>query len=308
MRCSRSRPRDHVRVDADALYALAPEDFTAARDAAARQARADGDRAAATALKALRRPSVSAWLVNRLATDHRNRLEELLALGPALAEAQSAGHPDELRALGRQRRMLVEAVADTALKRRVSTAAVRSEVVATLEAALADPASADAVRSGRLVRALSYAGFGGVDLAGAVAGAPVTVLAAGTSRSQAPDRGAPQARQPAAARAAAQRLTRAAVAAAEAVAHEASGRLDDAVRAAQRAERAATDASAALADAERVVTHASEALAAAQADREQAREAARDAAAAQAAALDVVRGVQDDAGQARSALDALRRT
>ncbi len=46
---------------------------------------------------------------------------------------------------------------------------MRDEVAATLEAGLSDPASADAVRSGRLVRALSYAGFGGVDLDGAVA-------------------------------------------------------------------------------------------------------------------------------------------
>ena len=53
-------------MDADDLYRLAPEDFTAARDAAAKQARADGDRDGAAALKALRRPTVSAWLLNAL--------------------------------------------------------------------------------------------------------------------------------------------------------------------------------------------------------------------------------------------------
>ena len=88
--------------------------------------------------------------------------------------AQSGGDADALRTLGAQRRELVEAVVGAAvgLAGRTVTAAVREEVAATLEAALSDPASADAVRSGRLVRPLSYAGFGGVDLSGAVAAAP----------------------------------------------------------------------------------------------------------------------------------------
>lgn len=168
-------------VDPDALYALAPEDFTAARDAAAKQAKADGDAAGAKALTALRRPSVSAWVVNRLASDQRPLLDRLLALGPALAQAQAGGRADELRALGRQRRELVEVVTAAAAGGvdRTLTSTVRDEVAATLEAALADPASAQAVRSGRLVRALSYAGFGGVDLAGAVAEAAGVAAPAG---------------------------------------------------------------------------------------------------------------------------------
>lgn len=72
---------------ADRLYALAPEDFTAARDAAAKQARAAGDAPLAKQVKALRRPSVGAWLVNRLATQEADLLDQLLSLGPALAQA-----------------------------------------------------------------------------------------------------------------------------------------------------------------------------------------------------------------------------
>jgi hypothetical protein len=158
-------------VDAADLYQLPPEDFTAARDAAAKQAKADGDRSAAAELKALRRPSVAAWLVNRLAQTESELLDSLLALGPELAEAQAAGSGDLLRELGAQRRSLVDAVTDRAVRlaERDVAPAVRVEVSDTLEAALADPASAQAVRSGRLVRGLSYAGFGGVDLDGAVA-------------------------------------------------------------------------------------------------------------------------------------------
>lgn len=282
-------------MDAAALYALAPEQFTAARDAAVRQARADGDGVAATALKALRRPSVSAWLVNRLAADHRGMLEELLALGAALGQAQSSRQAGELRELGRQRRALVEAVADTALESRRPSAAVRDEVVATLEAALADPASADAVRSGRLVRALSYAGFGGVDLSGAVAGAPVTVPAAGRARSRRTGR------------AEAQEPSRAAVAAAEALAQAAAGRLDDAVSAAASAEREAARAVQRVVESDRTLTAAASALAAAQAEQAEAVTAGEETAQAWRTTGHAVTSAQDAAERARAALDALRR-
>ena len=178
-------PAGHCRVD---LYALAPEDFTAARDAEVKAARQAGDRALAKALAALRRPTASAYAINALVRAEPGLVEQLVDFGRQLGEAQAGGQRDALRQLGEQRRQLVEAVADRAGAAcgRALTAAVRAEVTATLEAALADPDSGEAVRSGRLVRALSYAGFGGVDLDGAVAerGRPVTGSGAG-----APDRG-----------------------------------------------------------------------------------------------------------------------
>src|SRR2546430_16179668 len=51
----------------DRLYELPPEKFIAARDEAADAARRAGDRATATAIGKLRRPTVAAWLVNLLA-------------------------------------------------------------------------------------------------------------------------------------------------------------------------------------------------------------------------------------------------
>ena len=80
-------------MDADQLYRLPPEQFTAARDTAARQAKADGDADAATALTALRRPSAAAWLVNVLAGQDAELLERLLALGPALAGSLFVSQP-----------------------------------------------------------------------------------------------------------------------------------------------------------------------------------------------------------------------
>lgn len=80
----------------DELFALAPEGFTAARDALARRLRSEGDREAATAVKALRRPTAAAWALNQVVRQHRDEVEALVHAGEALAEAQQealAGSP-----------------------------------------------------------------------------------------------------------------------------------------------------------------------------------------------------------------------
>jgi hypothetical protein len=314
-------------VDAADLYQLPPEDFTAARDAAAKQAKADGDRSAAAELKALRRPSVAAWLVNRLAQTESELLDSLLALGPELAEAQAAGSGDLLRELGAQRRSLVDAVTDRAVRlaERDVAPAVRVEVSDTLEAALADPASAQAVRSGRLVRGLSYAGFGGVDLDGAVAAPAERSGPPGPKgdRSVARDEAAGPARRKPGGKAGRE------VAEAEAAALAAAGELDDAVRSCERlsgeAEQAAhavagareqaAQAEAALVTAQQAVRDAE--LAAQEAERaaERARqvttqgeERSRRAAELSAQAVERVRAAQVAAERSRAALDALRRS
>jgi hypothetical protein len=147
------------------LYALPPEEFTAARDAAAKEDKS---------LKALRKPSVAAWVVNTLVRREPALLEQLVDLGAALRDATAARQGEQLRELTEQRHQLVQAVTEQAvgLVDREITPQIRTEVAGTLEAAMADPASAEAVQSGQLVRALSYAGFGGVDLEGAVADVP----------------------------------------------------------------------------------------------------------------------------------------
>lgn len=269
------------------LYALAPEEFTAARNAAAKAAKAEGDRELAQQITSLRRPSVGAWLVNLLATEEAALLEQLLSLGPALAEAQAGGEGDALRRLGAQRRELVGAVVTRAveLAGRPATAALRDEVAGTLEAALVDPASAEAVRSGRLVRALSYAGVGDVDLAGALAGPSRRVR---KSAEQLDDRAAE-------------------IAEAEAAAHDAAGRLDDAVRACEQAERERTAAQERAGQAHSEVDRLRAALEQAQAAAHEA-DGARKAADSQAEkAVDRVRRAQRAEEQARGELDRLRR-
>ena len=180
------------------LYALAPAAFTAARDEQAGQARASGDADLAGAIKKLRRPTVSAWLVNLLAREDGGQVDELLELGQSLREAQRALDGDRLRDLSTQRRRLVAALTQEAQRLAAQagqavSAQVEREVQDTLEAALTDEGMADAVRSGRLTRALSYAGLGeGIGISDAVAvwSAP----AARPPREPAPSRPARKAR------------------------------------------------------------------------------------------------------------------
>jgi BMFP domain-containing protein YqiC len=163
---------------ADELYGLAPASFRAARDERAAQARQAGDTGLADAIKKLRRPTVSAWLVNLLVRADSDQVDELLALGESLRAAQRALAGDRLRDLSAQRGRLLTAISQE-VKRLAAqagqpvSAQVEREVQDTLEAALADPASAGAVRSGRLASPLSYAGLGdGLGVADAVAAWP----------------------------------------------------------------------------------------------------------------------------------------
>jgi hypothetical protein len=157
---------------ADELYGLPPGAFIAARDERATALRED-DRALADAVKTLRRPSPAAAAVNLLVRDRD--LDDLLALGERLRAAQESADRQGITALARERRDLLRTLsaragelAEAAAGRALS-AAVLDEVAETLQAAMADPGAAAAVRSGRLLRALESVGFEPVDLDGAVA-------------------------------------------------------------------------------------------------------------------------------------------
>src|ERR687884_2035572 len=156
---------DGVEDVAQRLYGLLPEEFTAARDQAAREARANGDRARAAAIAGLRRPSLAAWLVNALVRHRQDEVEQLLALGEAMRSAQQGLEGDQLRALARQRQQVLAAIGRQAraLARELGhpvSEDVGQEVEQTLGAAMSDPEVAEAVRSGRLTSPTSYAGLG----------------------------------------------------------------------------------------------------------------------------------------------------
>ncbi|HXR44985.1 MAG TPA: transposase [Pseudolysinimonas sp.] len=155
---------------ADELYALPPSEFVAARNARAAELRDDRD--LADAVRALRRPAPAAWVANLLSRD--DDLERVTALGDRLRAAQDSADRAALTALSRERRELVRELAGRAS----ALAAAAGHPVAqpvldllgeTLQAAMADPDAAAAVRTGRLLRPLASIGFEPVDLTDAVA-------------------------------------------------------------------------------------------------------------------------------------------
>jgi len=147
------------------LYAGSPDDFVSRRTTLAGQARAQQDRELARAIGALRRPTRSAWLVNLLAQEAAAELSALLELGDALREAQAHLAGADLRRLSAERSRAVAALARRAVALGAEQGyaagdAALQEVSSTLQAALADPDVADAVRAGRVALAVSYGGFG----------------------------------------------------------------------------------------------------------------------------------------------------
>ncbi len=147
------------------LYAAPPEEFMTLRSAQVAAAKAAGDKDLAKRIGQLRKPTRSAWLVNLLARDVDADLDGLLDIGAALREAQQNLDGAELRRLSTERHRAVEALTRRAAElgaaaEYAATEAVRQEVSQTLQAALADPDQAEAVRRGTLSQAASYGGFG----------------------------------------------------------------------------------------------------------------------------------------------------
>ena len=156
---------------AEELYALPLGEFTASRDARARELKGTP---LAGAVKALRKPTAAAWVVDLLVRRESDQVTQMIAVGEALRQAQEGMDAGALRALTKQRRQLTGAL--TARARALSgaagltvTTAVADQVEETLTAAMLDPDAARAVASGLLVAPLHATGVGPVDAGAAVA-------------------------------------------------------------------------------------------------------------------------------------------
>ena len=154
---------DRLAAAVEELYGAAPEAFTGRRGELAAAARDAGDRAAAKAIAALRRPTRAAWVVNRLARADPGAPGKLAELAAALRAAQQAGHGPRLRELSAARGSLVDALTAQALV--VAEVAdpppsLRLEVTQTLTAAIADPEVAADFAAGTLTHAVQWSGFG----------------------------------------------------------------------------------------------------------------------------------------------------
>ena len=169
--------RSEVDEAADQLYALSPREFTAARDARAKEAKDAGDKEAAAEIKALRKPTVTAWLANQLVRQHADEVRPLLELGSALREATATLSGPQLRELSRQRNDVVRALVRQARRLAADAGQPVSEDVArgleeTLNAALADPGQAELLLQGRLSVQLKHSGYGPADGSSSAAGKP----------------------------------------------------------------------------------------------------------------------------------------
>ena len=138
------------------LYEADPDGFTARRNELAASAREAGQPSEAKQIAALRKPTRSAWVVNRLVRSDPEVRSRLDALAADLREAADLAR---IRELTTARSRLVDELTRQALASvPAPPAAMREEVSATLDAAIA--AREVAARLGRLARAEQYAGFG----------------------------------------------------------------------------------------------------------------------------------------------------
>jgi len=157
------------------LYGLHPDAFLEHRRKLTAHAKAAKDTGLAKAVESVRKPTAAAWAVNQLARRRPEEVARLVELATALHAAQEKMDGAALKTLGRQRTTLVDALVRATAE--VATEAdgslsgpVANQVRETFVAALATAPAAEAVSSGQLTRALSYAGFGDVDLSDATAG------------------------------------------------------------------------------------------------------------------------------------------
>ena len=148
------------------LFARPPAEFTAARNALAKELRAAGREEEAKQAAALRRPTAPVWAVNQLARRSTREIEALLEASEQVRKAQLQGaRGDELRAaMAAQREALakLEGAAEQILRgagMQVSAATTRA-VQSTLQAAATGSAETkEKLRQGMLEEELGPSGF-----------------------------------------------------------------------------------------------------------------------------------------------------
>jgi hypothetical protein len=246
-------------ADAHELYGLPLEEFTAARNALAKQLTREGDKAAAEEVKRLPKPSKTAWALNQVARRQPEDVEQLLAAGERLREAQQralAGDASRLRSATRAEQDQVDRLLDAAAALAGGGAVARDRLRNTLRAAATDPATGGLLREGRLVADVEPSGFGLDGLPDAVPDLP-DLVPADLPADRVEEQAAPRARRQAHrdAQREAERLRRDAerqrdramrlmelAEGAERRAREARAQADAAAEAAEEAERRAVDA------------------------------------------------------------------
>lgn len=269
----------------DELYGADPDAFMARRTELVAQAKAAGAAAAAKQIGALRKPTRSAYALNRLARTDPDAIDRLRELGEQWRSAEKSVDANQIRALTKSRRRLLDELtraAFDAVQERNPGAAVREEVVATLTAALSDEAVAQEIQRGALVKPARWEGF-------SIGGPELTLVAgSGTASEAAAAAQRPARSRPSTGSTAGSRLSPAE----RREARQAQERAEAQQRA-QAEQEAAAAREAALADARQTVDEAEEELILAT-DDEQAK-------------VDRVHELEQELSDARRAVDEARR-
>lgn len=145
-------------ADIDRLFVAPLAEFTNLRNALAARLKKGGLQADAAKVKALAKPSISAWAVNQLFFEHRELFERLRVAGERLREAQLsqiAGKPAQVRSALDERRNMLGALTGRALAKlqasgHAATPEATRRISATLEAISVSSPAADMESPGRL--------------------------------------------------------------------------------------------------------------------------------------------------------------
>lgn len=153
---------------ADELYGLPPEEFVEARNALAKRLKGEGAGDVAARVKALRKPTVAAWLTNQLVRRHGDEVTALMELGARMRKAMSAMDGATLRELTAERKKQVDALLKAARKvakdgGQKPGAELIETVASSLDAAIADPRAAEQLLAAHLSHGLERVGFGAIE-------------------------------------------------------------------------------------------------------------------------------------------------
>ena len=146
------------------LYGADLDEFVRERAAAVKELRSEGRRDDAAVVAKLAKPSVAAWIVNRVAHDEPGLVNDLLDAGARVRDVQlGAGSATDLRTAAEEQEAALRAVMRKAEKaaaaRGSSTPATLEKVRETLRAGALDADLAEQVRRGVLVREQRAVGF-----------------------------------------------------------------------------------------------------------------------------------------------------
>jgi hypothetical protein len=154
----------------DELYGLPLDEFTAGRDALAKELRQSGEREQAAWVKGLRKPSAAAWVVNQLARTQAKQAKRLLDTGERLRTAHErllggeAGSEDLRRASDEQsdavRELLANAPGLLDRDGNSPSRATLEKAEQTLHAVPLDERTSAAFAAGRLTEERRAAGLG----------------------------------------------------------------------------------------------------------------------------------------------------